>query len=187
MTVKELHEAIRDQTMAINQRLIEYYEKGAPDKLVNKEIEYLKEITGTSKRSSYISMRTHRKNKVELEMQLNELRYFENWDIFTPHGQMERSKASLKSYRTYKKNHGYISYEDWRRTVSILGTVGADIFNQFGGSNDTQSAVEDAVRKGKSAGEIIRTMQDVIKDNEGSMKNTQDYADDLRARLNLET
>ena len=99
MKVKELQEAIRQQTMAINERLVEYYEKGAPDKLVNKEITYLKEITGTSQKSNYISMRTHRKTKMELEMQLNELRYFENWDIFTPKGQMERSRSSMKSYR----------------------------------------------------------------------------------------
>lgn len=187
MKVKELQEAIRQQTMAINERLVEYYDKGATDKLVNKEIEYLKEITGTSQKSNYISMRTHRKTKMELEMQLNELRYFENWDIFTPKGQMERSKSSMRSYRTYKRNHGNLSYENWRRTVTVLGTVGADIFNQFGGSNDTQAAVEDAVRKGKSAGEIIKAMQKVIKENEGSMKSTQDYADDLRALLNLET
>lgn len=187
MTVKELREAIKMQTMAINERLVEYYEQGAPDKLVNKEIEYLKEITGTAKKNNYISMRSHRKNKMELELQLNELRYFENWDIFTPQGQMERSKSAMKSYRSYKRNHGNLSYENWRRTVTVLGTVGADIFNQFGGSNDTQAAVEDAVRKGRSPGEIIRAMQHVIKDNEGSMKSTQDYADDLRALLKLET
>ena len=195
MKIKELHEAIRQQTMAINERLVEYYEKGAPDKLVNKEIEYLKKITGTSQKSSYISMRTHRKNKMELELQLNELRYFENWDIFTPGGQTERSKASQRAYQSFKRNaHRYISYEDYRRVVNVMGTAGREVMNLFGGDSDTREIVETAIRKGKSGGEILKAMQEVInnnkkvsEENNGSLKSTQDYADDLRALLNLET
>ena len=68
MTIQELRKAIKRQTEVINERLIEYYEADGTDKLVNKEIEYLKTVTGTSSRKVYLSMNTHRKNKAELEL-----------------------------------------------------------------------------------------------------------------------
>lgn len=184
MTVKELHEAIRQQTQEVNKRLIEYYEAGGTDKLVNKEIDYLKSVTGTSGRSNYISMRTHRKKKAELELQLSELRYFNEWDIFTPRGQAERTRREQQAWRAYKRNSGSrLQFDTWRKMVTIMGTIGKDIFNQFGGSYS--NVIEEAVRKGRKPGEIINTLKDVVKDNEGKGKSTTDYMDDLISRLDI--
>lgn len=184
MTVKELHDAIRQQTQEVNKRLIEYYEAGGTDKLVNKEIDYLKSVTGTSGRSSYISMRTHRKKKAELELQLSELRYFNEWDIFTPRGQAERTRREQQAWRAYKRNSGSrLQFDTWRKMVTIMGTIGKDIFNQFGGSYS--NVIEEAVRKGRKPGEIINTLKDVVKDNEGKGKSTTDYMDDLISRLDI--
>lgn len=188
MTIKELHAAIKAQTMDINKRLVEYYEAGTKNKLVEKEIEFLKEVSGTSQKSSYISMRTHRKNKAELELQLQELRYFGEWDIFTPGGQAERTSRELRAYRSYKKNHkSNLSYESYRRMVNILGTAGEDVLKQFGNSDDKAGAVEEAVRKGKKSGTIMKTLRKVYDKNKGAQKSSQDYIDDLRAELDLTT
>ena len=186
MTVKELHAAIKSQTMAINERLVEYYEHGATDKLVNKELAFLKEITGTSEKSNYIAMRTHRKTKAELELQLQELRYFESWDIFTPAGQAERTDRERRAYRSYKKNVGSgIKYETYRRIVNIMGTAGEDLLKQFGNSFDTVNVVEEAVRKGKKSGTIMKALKTVVEQNQGQSKSTTDYIDDLRNMLDL--
>lgn len=184
MTVKELHEAIREQTQEVNKRLIEYYEAGGTDKLVNKEIDYLKSVTGTSGRSSYISMRTHRKNKAELELQLAELRYFNEWDIFTPRGQAERTRREQQAWRAYKRNSGSrLRYDTWRKLVNIVGTVGKDIFQQFGSSNAMDS-LEKVVNK-RRPGEIINALKDVVEENKGKQKNTEQYLDDLIAKLDI--
>lgn len=184
MTIKELHAAIKEQTIEVNKRLVEYYEAGGNDKLVNKEIQYLRDVTGTSNRSSFISMRTHRKRKAELEAQLSELRYFNEWDIFTPRGMAERTRREQQAWRSYKRNTGSrLQFDTWRKMVTIMGTIGKDIFNQFGGSYS--NVIEEAVRKGRKPGEVINTLQQVVKDNEGKGKSTTDYLDDLIQRLDI--
>lgn len=185
MTVKELQQAIREQTMEINQRLIEYHEQGIVDPLVNKEISYLKELIGQSQKSPYLAMNTHKKNKTELQLQLNELRYFEAWDIFTPQGRTQRGQREIKAWRSYKQNYGNISFESWRRFGNIMGSAGADVINQFGGSNDTLTTVNEAVKAGKSGKQILEAMDEVVRQNKGSGKSTEDYIDDLRLILGL--
>lgn len=184
MTIKELHAAIKEQTMEVNRRLVEYYEAGGNDKLVNKEIQYLRDVTGTSNRSSYISMRTHRKNKAELEAQLSELRYFNEWDIFTPRGMAERTRKEQQAWRSYKRNTGSrLQFDTWRKMVTVMGTIGHDMLKEFGGSYN--NVVEEATKKGKKPGEIIRAMEEVIKENSKSGKNYNDYFDDLVRKLDL--
>lgn len=186
MTVKELHAAIREQTMAINARLVEYYEHGATDKLVNKELAYLRNVTGTSEKSQYIAMRTHRKTKDELELQLQELRYFEGWDIFTPKGHAERVNRERRAYRSYKRSTGStLQYQTYKTIVNILGTAGEDLLKQFGNSFDTVNVIDEAVRKGKKSGTIMKALRRVVKENEGQQKSTTDYINDLRNMLDL--
>jgi len=184
MTVKELHAAIKEATQSINQRLIEYYESGTPNKLVDKEIAYLKTVTGTSERRPYLAMRTHRKNKAELQAQLSELQYFNEWDVFTPEGRRQRKQRELRAWRSYKRNSGSsLHYETWRKMVNIIGTIGKDILQQFGGSYGNK--IEEAVRKGRKPGAIVRAMKEVVNENKGAGKSDTDYLDDLIKKLDL--
>ena len=186
-TVKELQQMIREQTMDINRRLNTYYESKEQSKQIKREIEYLKEITGTSPRKDYLAMNTHSKSKADLELQLTELRHFAEWDIETPGGKYERSQKELAAWRAYKRNHASgLSFNSWRKSVAIMGSIDSSIIKWFGG--DTNSAieiVEDAVRKGRKTGDIMKAMQEVIEENSYAGKDPEDYADDLRSKLNL--
>ena len=184
MTIPELRKAIKRQTEVINERLIEYYEADGTDKLVNKEIEYLKTVTGTSNRKVYLSMNTHRKNKAELELQLAELRYFNEWDIFTPQGMAERTQREKKAWRSYKRNSGSrLQFETYRRMVNIMGTIGYDMLKQFGGSYS--DAVEEAVKKGRKPGAIKEAMEKIIAKNKNKQLSDRDYFDQLVAELDI--
>jgi len=184
MTVKELHATIKEATMSINQRLVEYYETGTPNKLVDKEIAYLKAVTGTSERRPYLAMRTHRKNKAELQAQLSELQYFNEWDVFTPEGRRQRNQRELRAWRSYKRNSGSnLHYETWRKMVNIIGTIGKDILQQFGGSYGNK--IEEAVRKGRKPGEVIKAVRESVEEHHSKGHNYEDYLDTLIKKLDL--
>ena len=186
-TVKELQQMIREQTMDINRRLNTYYESKEQSKTMEREIAFLKDITGTSPRKDYLAMNTHSKSKAELELQLTELRHFAEWDIETPGGKYERSQKELAAWRAYKRNHkSGLSFNSWRKSVAIMGSIDSSIIKYFGGDTNTPAEiVEEAVRKGRKSGDIMKAMEEVMEENAGSGKSAEDYADDLRSKLNL--
>lgn len=191
-TVKELQKLIREQTQDINKRLNSYYEskeQRPENPLLKRELEHLKNVTGTSLRSDYLAMNTHKKTKIELEVQLQELRHFGEWDIFTPDAMYERSQKELKAWRSYKAHRpgSNISFETWRRMSIIYSAGGRDLMNNFGTSDDVTNTLDEAIRKGRKTSDILDAMQKVMKDNENSGKDATDYLDDLREKLDLTT
>lgn len=184
-TVQELKKEIRELTMSINMRLSEYYEGDTRDKLLDKEIEYLKEVTNTSKKSTFIALNFTGKRKSQLYAQLQELKYMADWDISTPQGVRERSEKELASYRKFKKNqHSNLRFEQWRRMANIFGSA-TDMLKDFGGSSDLVTTIHESVRKGDSSKKVLDAMAEVIKENKDEGKSSVDYIDDLRKKLGL--
>ena len=62
MTIKELRAQIRQETMDINRRLISYYEDDKRTKILDREIEYLKRMTGTAEGKTYLTINEKKSN-----------------------------------------------------------------------------------------------------------------------------
>ena len=106
MTIKELRAQIRQATMDINRRLVSYYEDGKQTKILDREIDYLKSITGTAQGKAFLSMNTHRKNKAALATQLSQLNQFKEWDIYTPEAKRIKAESRRNAYASYKRHTG---------------------------------------------------------------------------------
>ena len=67
-----------------------------------------------------------------------------------------------------------------------MGSIDSSIIKYFGGDTNTPvEIVEEAVRKGRKSGDIIKAMQEVMEENANTGKTAEDYADDLRSKLDL--
>ena len=185
MTIKELRAQIREETMNINRRLVEYYEDGKRTKILDREIEYLKDISGTSAGKSFLSMNTHRKNKAALTAQLSQLRQFLKWDIYTPSAKREKEATARRAYKTYKRNTGTrMKFKTYNKAVTIVGSLGQKIVEIFG-SDQVIDMVTEAIRSGRKPGEIIDAFEKVIKSNKGKAKSPEDYIDDWYGMMRL--
>lgn len=177
MTVKELRAQIRAATMDINQRLSEYYEGGKGYKAVDREIKFLKQTTGTSQGKAFLSMNTHRKNKAALQAQLESLKQFQRWDVYTPTAKKAVEKKARASWKTYKRNTGSrMQFRTYKKAVTIMGAIGDKIY-QFFGSDQPMEMLEEAFRNGKKPAQIIKAFEQVIKEYNGKQKSTEDYVD----------
>lgn len=185
MTIKELRAQIRQVTMDINKRLVEYYEDGKRVKVLDREIDYLKDISGTSAGKTFLSMNTHRKNKAALTAQLSQLRQFEKWDIYTPTARREKEATARRAYKTYKRNTGTrMKFKTYNKAVTIVGALGQKIVEIFG-SDQVIEMVTEALRSGRKPGEIIDAFEKVIKANKGKAKSPEDYIDDWYSMIQL--
>lgn len=185
MTKNELNKLIRDETNKLNKKLNEYYENGTPNTLFEKELNYVREVTGTSGKSKYIAMRLSGKTKAQLYAQLQELKFVGEWDTATPQGIRERAEKEEKAYRRFKRTTGTnIQFETWRKMINIFGSVGSEIMGNFGDS-DVIKTVISAVKKGTSAKDIIKAMQNVTENNKSAGKTSVDYVQDLARELGI--
>lgn len=177
MTIKELRAQIRAATMDINQRLSEYYEGGKGYKAVDREIKFLKQTSGTAQGKAFLSMNTHRKNKAALEVQLENLKQFQRWDVYTPTARKAIEKKARQSWHTYKRNTGSrMQFRTYKKAVTIMGAIGDKIYSFFG-SDQPMDMIENAFRQGKKPAEIIKAFEQVIKEYDGKQRNTDDYVD----------
>ena len=186
MTIKELYAAIKRETMNVNARLISYYEDGKKSKLVDKEINILKQVSGTAKRKPYLSLNLHRKNKTQLTAQLNFLRDFQKWDKMTPEGRRIEEERARRSYQSYKQDRTgvNIKFKTYRRAVTILGSMSAAMITSFN-SEQILEAVEYAFQQGKSVDTIIQTFDRVFNENKGKGMTSEDYIDEWYRQMNL--
>lgn len=186
MTVKELRKAIKEQTSEVNKRLSAYYESGSKSGLVEKQIGYLREVSGTSSKSAFIAGRASAKNKAQLQAQLYELESFLKHDLLTPAGLKAQEERDKRAYRSFKKNRATnISYENWRKLVTIFGATSDKLLNQYGGSNETQTAILKAIKSGRSTTEIIKVLEQTEKANRKKGYNPQQYLQDFEKALGL--
>lgn len=186
MTIKELYAAIKRETMNVNARLVSYYEDGKKSKLVDKEINILKQVSGTATRKPYLSLNLHRKNKTQLMAQLNFLRDFQKWDVVTPEGRRLEKERARQSYRSYKSTRPgkHIKFKTYRRAVTILGSMSAAMITSFN-SEQILEAVEYAFKEGKSVDEIIQTFDRVYNESKGKGFTSEDYIDAWYRTMNL--
>lgn len=185
-TIKELYKAIKAETMNVNKRLVSYYDEGKTSKLVEKEIAVLREVSGTAKSRSYLSLNLHRKNKNQLIAQLNFLRDFQQWDVMTPEGKRENEIKARQAYKTYKQNRPYkkLKFKTYRRAVTILGSMSSRIIESFN-SEQILEAVQYAFNKGKKVDAIISTFERVYNENKNLAKTPEDYIDDWYRQMKL--
>ena len=193
MTIKELYAAIKQETMNVNRRLIDYYEEGKPVKVLDKEIETLKQISGTGKNKNYLSLNLHRKNKNQLTAQLNFLKQFQQWDVYTPEARREEEARARRAYRSFKQKPGrkQIKFKTYRRAVTILGSLSDRIINNFG-SEQILAMVEYAFSKKADVGDMFKAFESVLsefeqaaKDGTGTPKTPEDYVDRWYQIMNL--
>ena len=187
-TIKELRAQIKQETMNVNQRLVEYLDTGKRYKIVDKEIEWLKQTTGTASNKAFLSMNTHRKNKAELELQLSSLKQFQQWDIYTPYAKRENQTAARRAYQTYKRNTGSrIKFKTYNKAVTILGALSSKIgglLSQI--SEDVKEQIETVMAKKRSPKQIISAWEQVMAENKNQGKSPEDYLDDVQAKLRLD-
>lgn len=184
-TIKELRQEVKRLTMEVNQRLIEYYEDGKRVKVLDKEIDYLKQISGTSSRKSFLSMNTHRKNKAGLVAQMSQLKQFLKWDIYTPEAKRTKEKSARRAYKTYKRNTGTrMKFKTYNKAVTIAGSLGQKIVEIFG-SDQVIDMITEALRSHRKPGDIINAFEKVLKENRGKAKSPEDYIDDWYAQMRL--
>lgn len=184
-TIKELREEVKRVTMEVNRRLVDYYEEGKNVKILDKEIEYLKGISGTSSRKTFLSMNTHRKNKAGLMAQLSQLRQFLQWDRYTPAARAETADRARRAYKSYKRNTGSrMKFKTYNKAVTIAGSLGQKIIEIFG-SDQVIEMITDAIRSRKSPQKIIESFEKVLKQNKGKAKSPEDYIDDWYATMRL--
>ena len=175
MTVKELRAQIRQETMDINRRLISYYEDGKRTKILDREIDYLKSITGTAEGKTYISMNTHRKNKAALSAQLSQLRQFKEWDIYTPEAKRIKAESRRNAYAAYKRHTGSrIHFKTFNRAITIAGSINQKMFDIY----QIMDMVTVALSKKKDPKEIVKAFEKVVKQNKKKGKTPDDYVDD---------
>lgn len=175
MTIKELRAQIRQETMQVNKRLVDYYEEGRSVKILDKEIEYLKKITGTSSDKTYISMNTHRKNKAALSAQLSQLRQFQEWDIYTPEAKRLKAESRRNAYASYKSNTGSkIHFKTFNRAITIAGSINQKMFDIY----QMMDMITEAFNKNKDPKKIIAAFEKVVKQNKQKGKTAEDYVDD---------
>lgn len=149
LTVKELQKAIRYLTPKLNVRIAEYREeiaKGEWEESIvgNIAIEALKATAGTKGVKGEIGLGLKGKNKSQLQKQFQELRRFENKDIFTPEGQREWSAKTEKQYNEFRKNYNEdLTRDEYEQMIDTMNVVkhhlkdygyediGRNIANQF--------------------------------------------------------
>ena len=185
MTIKELYAAIKQETMNVNRRLIDYYEEGKPVKLLEKEIKVLKDVSGTADSKRYLSLNLHRKNKNQLTAQLNFLKQFQQWDKYTPEAKREAEAKARRAYKTFKRNYGSrMKFKTYKRAVTIIGSLSDRIINSFD-SKQLMPAIEYAFNKGKKQAEMFKAFEQVLDEFEDSGKTSEDYIDRWYQILNL--
>lgn len=178
MTIKELYKEIKYQTSLVNKRLNEYYEAGKRSKILDKEIQYLRQVTETSKKSPYIAMRLHQKNKQQLTAQLSYLRQFQEWDIYTPTAKRESETKARQAYKSFKRNSGsHMRFKTYKRVVNIVGSLSATVFDNFG-SDQLMDNVETALREGHTVREIFDAIEQTMRALKGTgATQGEDYTD----------
>lgn len=186
MTIKELYAAIKRETMNVNARLVSYYEDGKKSKLVDKEINILKQVSGTATRKPYLSLNLHRKNKTQLIAQLNFLQDFQMWDKLTPEGKRVEKERARQSYRTYLENrpNKHIKFKTYRRAVTILGSMSASMISSFN-SEQILEAVEVAYKEGCTVDKMIQTFDKVYNEFKNKSNTPEDYIDEWYRQMNL--
>lgn len=177
MTIKELYKEIKTATMEVNKRLVEYYESDKRKKIVDKEIAILKDISGTSEKSSYLAMRLHHKNKNQLIAQLNYLKNFQQWDIYTPMAKREREAKTRARYESFNSNSTVkMSYIEYKRVTNIVGSLASNIIDSFG-SNNINEMLDYVYRKKLSFSDAIKAMEQVMREYNDEGKYSEDYVD----------
>ena len=186
-TIKELRAQIKQETMKVNQRLVEYYDAGKRYKILDKEIEWLKQTTGTSANKAFLSMNTHRKNKSALVLQLSTLRQFQQWDIYSPYAKRENQEATRRAYQSFKRNTGYrMKFKTFNRSVTIVGAMASKIGAMISEiSEDVRDVVEEAMANGRKPQDILKAWDKVMEANKEKAKVPEDYVDDFYAMLGL--
>lgn len=175
MTIKELRAQIRQATMDINRRLVSYYEDGKQTKILDREIDYLKSITGTAQGKAFLSMNTHRKNKAALATQLSQLNQFKEWDIYTPEAKRIKAESRRNAYASYKRHTGSkIHFKTFNRAITIAGSINQKMFDIY----QMMDMITEAFNKNRDPKEIIKAFEQVIKQNKQKGKTPEDYIDD---------
>ena len=129
LTVKELQKAIRYLTPKLNVRIAEYREEIAKGEweestIGNIAIEALKATAGTKGVKGEIGLGLKGKNKSQLQKQFQELRRFENKDIFTPEGQREWNAKTEEQYNTFKANYNEdLTKEQYEEMIDTMNVV----------------------------------------------------------------
>lgn len=177
MTIKELYKEIKTATMEVNKRLVEYYESDKRKKIVDKEISILKDISGTSQKSSYLAMRLHHKNKNQLIAQLNYLKNFQQWDIYTPMAKRERETKTRARYESFNSNSTTkMSYIEYKRTTNIIGSLASNIIDSFG-SDNIMDMLDYAYKNNRKFSDAIKAFEQVMNEYESGGKSSEDYID----------
>lgn len=129
LNVKELQKAIRYLTPKLNVRIAEYREEIAKgewevSEIGNIAIEALKSTAGTRGVHGEIGLGLKGKNKSQLQKQFQELRRFENKDIFTPEGQREWNAKTEEQYNTFKANYNEdLTKEQYEEMIDTMNVV----------------------------------------------------------------
>lgn len=129
LTVKELQKAIRYLTPKLNVRIAEYREEVAKGEweespVGNIAIEALKVTAGTKGVKGEIGLGLKGKNKSQLQKQFQELRRFENKDIFTPEGQREWNAKTEEQYNTFRDNYNEnLTKEQYEEMIDTMNVV----------------------------------------------------------------
>lgn len=129
LTIGELKKAIRYLTPRINIRISEYreeVEKGnwEESEIGNIAIETLKANAGVKGTRGEIGLGLSGKNKPQLQKQFQELRRFENKDIFTPEGKREWDKKTEEQYNTFRANYNEnLTKEEYEEMIDTMNVI----------------------------------------------------------------
>ena len=175
MTVKQLHEFIREQTKATNIKLYDIYQQDKIPSAVRTEIDTLKTKGIVSERTGYATLNFRNKTKVMLQQQARELDYFSNWQ--GTETKVFRQQKDYKKYLSFKNQYptefGDYTYQEWRDMVEMFGTVG-DKIEQFGYENIKQIHIEN-ITNGRKVN-MVKLIDEVHKKAKGK---SQEVAIDI--------
>lgn len=160
MTVKQLQDFIRRQTIEANERLDTYkYEYVQSNKGLTDFITKLKEKgTGNTQRD-YIGLGFRGKRKEDLQAQARELEYFNEWDYASKKASEERRQQEDKAWKSFRKTHKSWTRDEWGQTLKFFANISPTILEQFG-SEEAMELYQNA--KDRDIDEM--TFGDILKD-----------------------
>ena len=160
---------------------IESYEGSDP--VTNKQIEYMKNITGTTKKGYLSSSQAIKGNKSELTLRYRELNQFLKWDTESELAKVIFDQKTEKAYKSFTKDRfPDMSREDYDTLMSIFDAMETDLRN-YGSEQiiNFYDEFKDDIRSGEI--NLVSLAHDVIKENKGTGATVQDYVKELRRKL----
>lgn len=180
MTRKAIESEIRKKTHIVNERLKQFYNEGNENIMVSSEINKLQSIAGKGRGKNKIGLGLRKKTKQELVRQLRELKYFEQWDIYTEEGQRSLEARERKAWESFYKDNPGFTYQEWRNLVETFGSISESVLQQFGSTNIVE-AYKDA-ENGKKIN-LLKYITNISRDKSMQGTTQEQKIDRLRELL----